>query len=155
MIFGVVSLSILVRGLTVSPLLRWLGIVRGRQERAAYELTRGNLQALYAPLAELDRMSQVHFTNEEVMANLRHGYEQKIELNKAALDELHLEKEHLHTEELQWAHRHLLLVEKDKVMEPFRNGILSQPVYEKLLVDIDSPLFPLESDQTDESTAEP
>ena len=29
MTFGVVMLSILVHGLTMSPLLRWLGIVRG------------------------------------------------------------------------------------------------------------------------------
>jgi CPA1 family monovalent cation:H+ antiporter len=43
MTFGVVILSILVHGLTMSPLLRWLGIVRGRQERADYELTRGKL----------------------------------------------------------------------------------------------------------------
>lgn len=155
MTFGVVILSILVHGVTMSPLLQWLGIVRGRQGRAAYELTRGKLQTAYAALAELDRMAQVHFTNEEVMITLRHEYEQKIERNKAALDELHLEKEHLHTEELQWAHRHLLLVEKDKVMEAFRNGILSQPVHEKLLVDIDAQLLRLESGQPDESIAEP
>jgi NhaP-type Na+/H+ or K+/H+ antiporter len=33
MTFGVVILSILVHGLTISPLLRWLGIVHGQQER--------------------------------------------------------------------------------------------------------------------------
>ena len=33
----------------MSPLLRWLEIVRGRQERAAYEVTRGKLQASNAP----------------------------------------------------------------------------------------------------------
>ena len=154
MTFGVVILSILVHGVTMSPLLQWLGIVRGHQERAAYELTRGKLQAAYAALAELDRMAQVHFTNEKVMITLRHEYENKIELNKAALDELHLEKAHLHTEELQWAHRHLLLVEKDKVMEAFQNGILSQPVHEKLLVDIDAQLLRLESGQPDESSVE-
>ena len=50
MTFGVVILSILVHGLTMSPLLRWLGIVRGHGDRVAYEFTRGKLQAANAAL---------------------------------------------------------------------------------------------------------
>lgn len=63
MTFDVVILSILVHGLTISPLLRWLGIVRGQDELDAYELTRGALQATRAALTEIDRMSRVHFTS--------------------------------------------------------------------------------------------
>ena len=55
MTFGVVILSILVHGLSMSPLLRWLGIVRGHGERAAYELMRGKLQAAHSALEELDQ----------------------------------------------------------------------------------------------------
>ena len=151
MTFGVVILSILVHGLTMSPLLRWLGIVRGHQERAVYELTRGKLQAAHGALEELDRMSHVHFTNSEVLASLRREYEQKIERDSAALDELRLEKQQLHTEELQWARRHLLLVEKGVVIDAFHRGHLSQAVQEKLLADIDAQLLRLESGETDES----
>ena len=151
MTFGVVILSILVHGLTMSPLLRWLGIVRGHQERAAYELTRGKLQAAHAALEEIDRMSHVHFTNPEVLASLRREYEQKVERDSAALDELHLEKQQLHAEELQWARRHLLLVEKGAVIDAFHRGLLSQAVQEKLLADIDAQLLRLESGETDES----
>jgi NhaP-type Na+/H+ or K+/H+ antiporter len=45
MTFGVVILSILFHGLTMSPLLQWLGITRGQHDRAAYELIRGKIQA--------------------------------------------------------------------------------------------------------------
>jgi CPA1 family monovalent cation:H+ antiporter len=151
MTFGVVILSILVHGLTMSPLLRWLGIVRGHQERAVYELTRGKLQAGHAALEEIDRMSHVHFTNPEVLASLRREYEQKVERDSAALDELHLEKQQLHAEELQWARRHLLLVEKGVVIDAFHRGLLSQTVQEKLLADVDAQLLRLESGETDES----
>ena len=99
MTFGVVILSILVHGLTMSPLLRWLGIVRGQQERATYELTRGKLQAAHTALEEIDRMSHVYFSNPEVLASLRREYEQKVERDSAALDELHLEKQQLHAED--------------------------------------------------------
>jgi Na+:H+ antiporter len=151
MTFGVVILSILVHGLTMSPLLRWLGVVRGRHERAAYELTRGKLQAAHAALEEIDQMSHVHFTNPEVLASLRREYEQKVERDSAALDELHLERLQLDAEELVWAHRHLQSVEKRAVIDAFHRGLLSQAVQEKLLADIDRQLLRLESAEPDGS----
>ena len=57
MTFGVVILSILVHGLTMSPLLRWRGIVRGHQEHAAYELARGQ------PLLVRHRLVSCHHSS--------------------------------------------------------------------------------------------
>ena len=57
--------------LTMSRLLLCLGIVRGHQDRGAYEFTRGKLQAAHAALEKLDRMSHDHFTNPEMIASLR------------------------------------------------------------------------------------
>jgi NhaP-type Na+/H+ or K+/H+ antiporter len=48
-------ISILAHGMTVSPLLRWLGIVQGREHREAYEFARGKLQAASTALEELER----------------------------------------------------------------------------------------------------
>jgi hypothetical protein len=84
------------------------------------------MQAAHAALEEIDRMSHVHFTNPEVLASLRREYEQKVERDSAALDELHLERQQLHAEELQWARRHLQLVEKRAVIDAFHRGLLSQ-----------------------------
>lgn len=41
---------------------------------------------------------------------------------------------------------HLLLVEKNRIMEAFHEGRLSQRVYEKLLADIDGRLLTLETE---------
>ena len=150
MTFGIVLLSILVHGLTMSPLLKWLGIVRGHKERADYELTRGKLQAANAALEEIERMSHVHFTHPEVLATLRKEYEQKVEKDREALNELHLASQQLHEEEVQWARRHLLLVEKRVVTDAFHRGVLSQDVQEKLLVDIDAQLLRVETGEANE-----
>ena len=115
-----------------------------------YELTRGKLQAAHAAIEELERMSHVHFTNPEVLAGLRREYEQKVKRDRGALDELHIEGQQLHAEELQYARRHLLLVEKGEVIDAFHRGLLSQTVQEKLLADIDAQLLRLESGETDE-----
>jgi Na+:H+ antiporter len=151
MTFGVVILSILVHGLTMSPLLRWLGIVRGHQERALYEFTRGKLQAANAALQELDRMSHVYFTQPEVLADLRREYERQSEQDRAKLHELHIEQREIHEEEVQWARRHLLLVEKEEIIDAFHQGVLSQAVYEKLLADIDARLLNLESGESNDT----
>ena len=149
MTFGVVILSILVHGLTMSPLLGWLGIVRGRKEHTAYELTRGKLQAANAALQEIGRMSHLYNTNPGVLARLRSEYEQKIERDSAMLDGLHLDREELRGEELQRARRHLQSVEKGAVIDAFQHGLLSQTVQDKLLADIDAELLRLESGETD------
>ena len=94
-------------------------------------------------------MSHVHFTDPEVLASLRREYEQKIERDRTVLNELLIEKRQLHKEELQWARRHLLLVEKGKVIDAFRKGVLSQAVQEKLLADIDTLLLRLETGETE------
>jgi CPA1 family monovalent cation:H+ antiporter len=154
MTFGVVILSILVHGLTMSPLLRGLGIVRGQQERAAYELIRGKLQTAHAALEEIDRMSSVHFTNPDVLASLRCEYEQKVKRDREALDGLRLERKQLHAEEAQMARRHLLLVEKGVATDALHHGVLSQVVQEKLLADIDGRLLHLESAGPDDGSAE-
>jgi CPA1 family monovalent cation:H+ antiporter len=155
MTFGVVILSVLVHGVTMSPLLGWLGIVRPQQAHAAYELTRGRLHAAHAALEEIDRMSRVHFTTPDVLAGLRREYEVKVERDGAALEALHLESQGLHAEEVQGARRHLLLVEKGVVSDAFHQGVLSRPVQEKLLDDVDARLLRLESGETDESVAAP
>ena len=97
-------------------------------------------------------MSHVRFTNTEVLANLRTEYERIVESDNTDLNKLHLEKQQLYVEELQWARRHLLLVEKGVVNDAIHHGDLSQNVQEKLLADIDAKLLRLESGETDEST---
>jgi hypothetical protein len=58
----------------------------------------------------------------------------------------------LAAQESQWARRHLLLTEKNHVLDSFRQGVLEQEIYEKLLADIDARLLRLESGE-EEKTA--
>jgi hypothetical protein len=109
------------------------------------------LHAYHAALEEIGQMPLVHFTDPEVLAGLRREYEQKIEREMASLNELHIDKQQFHKEELLWARRHLLLVEKGKVIDAFRKGVLNQAVQEKLLVAIDTLLLHLETGETESS----
>jgi CPA1 family monovalent cation:H+ antiporter len=154
MTFGVVMISILVHGMTVSPLLRWLGIVKGREHQEEYEFARGKLQAASAALEELERMSHVHFSRDDVRARLKDQYEKRMEEEQKQIGELQLDREGIAAQESQWARRHLLLTEKNYVIDSFRQGVLSQEIYEKLLADIDARLLRLESGEEEKTTVD-
>lgn len=148
--FGVVIISILVHGLTMSPLLKWLGVVSGKRGQADYELLYGKLQATHAALEEIERMARVHFINPAVLASLRDEYQQKVERDSRVLDNLPAARDQRHTEEVQRARRHLLLVERRVIIDAVHNGTLSPAVQEKMLADIDGQLLRLESGEADE-----
>lgn len=154
MTFGVAMLSILVHGMTISPLLQWLGVVKGREQREAYEFARAKLQSAAAALEELQRMSHLHFSRDNVRAHLKQEYEKRIKAEQGRIDRLELDLEAVAAQESQWSRRHLLLTEKNYAIDSFRQGVLNQEVYEKLLADIDARLLRLESGEEEQTTEE-
>ena len=154
MTFGVVMISILLHGMTISPLLRWLGIVKGQVHREAYEFARGKLQAASAALGELGRMSHVRFTGDDVRLRLKEEYEKRIAEEQAQIGKLELDRAAIAAQEAQWARRHLLLTEKNYVIDSFRQGVLDQEIYDKLLADIDARLLRLESGEEERTTVQ-
>lgn len=145
MTFGVVILSILLQGLSMAPLLRRLGMVSLQETLASYEHTRGVLQASGAALAEIDQMARSHFAYGDTLDVLRAEYEKRIKQAREQMNDLHVERSDLHEQELHWLRRHLLLVEKDKLIDAFHEGTLSQESYEHLAADVDARLLRLES----------
>jgi CPA1 family monovalent cation:H+ antiporter len=143
MTFGVVLMSILIQGLTMPPLLRWLGIVKWDEGREAVELARGRLMAAYAGLEALDRMTHGVST---AVPQLREEYQEKIKAIEQDIGEMEPNLEQLMDQEMRWARRHLLLVEKNRIIDAFQEGRLSQQVYEKLLADIDARLLSTETE---------
>jgi Na+:H+ antiporter len=145
MTFGVVLLSILAQGLTMAPLLRSLGIVETQAARLAYDRRRGALRAARVALAELDAMERSHFASPDVLAVLRKDYEARVQEEVEQIRALHLDQSELQDEEVRRARRHLLLVEKQEIIEAFHRGLLTQEAYEDLLAAIDARLARLDA----------
>jgi CPA1 family monovalent cation:H+ antiporter len=144
--FGVVILSILVHGLTMPPLLRLLGFIRGQEESEAVDFARGKLLAAYAGLEALDRLYMGRFRNTTLAKKLRQEYEAIIQDVEAEIKKLPADLENLKAKELRWARYQLLLAEKKRVIEAFHEGRFGKNAYEKLLADIDSRLLQLETE---------
>jgi len=78
----------------------------------------------------------------------------RIDEEQDQIGALELDRAAIAAQESQWARRHLLLTEKNHVIDSFRQGVLNQEVYEKLLADIDVRLLRLVSGEEEKTTVE-
>jgi Na+:H+ antiporter len=143
--FGVVTISILGHGLTMLPLLRWLGIVQAVDERGTYDLLRGELQTAIAGLEELERLERLHSIAPGAVEQLKADYQQRIEHTRGEIGKLTVERDHLQNEEVHRVRRHLLLVEKNRLTDAYQQGLLTPAVHDRILADIDARILDLES----------
>ena len=144
MTFGVVVLSILVQGLTMAPLMRWLGVVQPRVAYEAYERHRGVARAATAALDRLDDLARERSLRADVVAELRAEYEARADRAEAAIEALHLEREDLREEEKRSAERLLLATEKEAIQRDHHQGQVSRDALEELLADVDARLLALD-----------
>ena len=136
--YGVVILSIVLQGSTVSPLLRWLGMGRSQLQRDEFETARGELMASRAALEELEHLSSMQLAGQPFRDALEQEYQVRIADAEERLRALHAESPELPAEELDRARRHLLNVERDYVLDAFRLGAVSEAVRDRLLADVDA-----------------
>lgn len=144
MTFGVVILSIVIQGLSMSRLLRRLRLAGSRAERQDYERERGTLRAKAAALSGLEQLQKEGIVRAEVAESLKQEYRAAVDAAEERIKDLHLQAAELHAEEEHAARRYLLIVEKDAVLSAYHQGHLSQEVLDRLMSDIDARLYELE-----------
>jgi CPA1 family monovalent cation:H+ antiporter len=143
MTFGVALLSILVHGVTMSPLLRLLRIVDPSIDRKDYEIRTARVRAAAAALSELDRMVRMHVAAPEILERLRTEYRHLIEQAEDELRKTTVSGEQLYRQDLYRLRRQLLATERDEVMQAFGQGAIGRRSREQLLADIDARLLNL------------
>ncbi|MGA7615893.1 MAG: cation:proton antiporter [Thermoanaerobaculia bacterium] len=142
--FGVVVLSILVQGLTMSPLLRALGVVTQSELHEEYETRRGRLMAVRAAREQIPRISRELALPAATVDHLQSDYEEQERKSEEQLASLHVEEQQLRDEEIHAARRHLLLVQKEMLIEQFRRGLLGRSSYHSLMASLDARLLAIE-----------
>ncbi len=140
-ISGVVLLSLLVQGLSISWLLHALGFTRVPKIEREYELLRGRTISLKAASYQLEEL----FAKGEVAPQLHEGLRQQLDAQLTALSGsteslLNQHYELKETEYRKVAHA-MLLAERAAVEEGARQGILSEEALEHLLAEIDNKLM--------------
>lgn len=145
--FGVVIISILAQGMTMSPLLRWLGIASGSGTRGAYEIRRARLLATDAALEEIEQLARRRAAPPAVLDVLRDQYRETADEVRNELRQLNVDSEQVRGAELLRVRHQLLLVEKKALIDAYQQGRIGRPAYERQTADVDARLLRLESEE--------
>lgn len=145
MTFGVIVLSILIQGLTMAPLLRWLKLAAGQVESLAYEQERAQVRAKTTALAHVEALIKDGTVDAQLGAALKQEYAQAIADAEQRIKDLHMQASDLSAEEEHAARRQLMLIEKDALLSAYHKGQLSQEALDRLLVDVNTRLQELEA----------
>jgi Na+:H+ antiporter len=155
MTFGVAVLSILIQGVTMSPMLRWLGVVSERADRIAYEVQNGRIQAAAAALGELSRITQSHLAAPELLDSLREEYRHTMTSAEQELRTLAVDSRELSRQDLRRIRLRLLAAERDQVMRAYAQGVIGRTSQERLLADIDARTLGLDAEPEPADGADP
>jgi CPA1 family monovalent cation:H+ antiporter len=145
MTYGVVILSLLVQGLTMSRVLQWCGLTSVQDARVTYDLARGHVSVAEGGLAEIDRMASAHSAAPGLLEALRERYARRRTLWRERLDALHLAEGELRRDEAARAVRHLLYTERSRLTERLHEGLIRRDAYDRLKASIDRRLDSLDA----------
>ena len=134
LVFGTVSISLFLQGLTMKPLLARLGITKVHQGRIHYEQARARAMMAAQALRELERQDaagQIHPTAEGRLSawyrtRRDHGRQEAAAL---AGDSVELER-------LQESALHVLSVEEDALRHAVSEGVISDEAADALFAEV-------------------
>jgi Na+:H+ antiporter len=152
MVFGVVLLSILVQGLSMTSLARRLGVVGGREAMTRYELARARRRLATEVLAEIGTLREGRFVEPRALDAMEEEYRKRASQADAQLEKVELDRDRLLREETTAIRRRLLLSERKQLMEEQERGMMGNTAFNSLLADIDARL--LECDSVEDNDAE-
>lgn len=140
MAFGVVLFTLLVQGLTMGRLVRWLKIVTRGQGQVEYEVRHARLTALRVADARLDRLHAEGLMSTPTWESLKPLVTQDaIGLAEAVRESLAIDPG-LAAEELDTGWRELLRAQRSALQGLQSDGVISEDVFEQLVAELDAQL---------------
>lgn len=151
--FGVVLVSILVQGLTMSPVLKWAGAVKGGRAHDEYTRMRAQLKATREALHALDAA----LADREIQESTYETVKQELAGRQAALETALAElepSESVKASEVARTKSRLLEVERHAIHEAQETGLLDDKAARELLDAITVRSLELEEKKPDEAPPE-
>jgi CPA1 family monovalent cation:H+ antiporter len=133
MTFGVAAFSIVVQGLTMQPLLAWLGL--GRRGEDEYMMLKAQQLSLAAAGMELQALRGDHIVSENAYHQLRGELEERVKEISGELSTLQEDRPTLMDEEVTMARRRLVDAKRGALQRAVINGVIPPRVGEHLLAD--------------------
>lgn len=129
--FGVVAFSIIVQGLTIKPLLRFLGLIGATESE--YERARVRQLALSSACAELGQLRSSHVISAPLYSALRQELDGRLEQVESNLDEMYRKDPSRAEDERRAARMRLGAAERETIQRALRDGLISAPTAAKMI----------------------
>jgi CPA1 family monovalent cation:H+ antiporter len=141
--FGVVAFSLVVQGLTIKPLLAFLGI--GKTEDNDYRISRARHLAVSSARAELNGMLEQGLISAPTHEALRRDLDRRAEEAEARIAEIYAQDESHAADEVRLAKMRLIAAEKSSIEKTLRDSLISARAATKLLEEVNHRLDQLVS----------
>ncbi|MCB9452509.1 MAG: Na+/H+ antiporter [Anaerolineaceae bacterium] len=156
MAFGVVLFTLFVQGMTIGPLVRRLKINAVDAAREEYELRHARLVALQEAEKHLDTLYRKGLVTRYTWENLKPRFSRRTSELANSVRELLRAHPDLASQDLESARRELLRAQRSALMNLKIDGVISDPVYEQLVIEIDTQLHETSlPDLLDDSSEQP
>jgi CPA1 family monovalent cation:H+ antiporter len=144
MTFGVVGFSLIVQGLSIAPLLKFLNIGGKDKDLQKYEYEKGKLIALSSALQELETMRQEALISEHVYKLLLEYQTKDLDKAKNLIEDLE-NNTNVRAYEFKTSLRRLFLKQKDSIQESMKHGIISIQAGDQLISLINKEILHMEN----------
>ncbi len=146
LVFGVVLLTILVQGLSISPLARMLKVLGKDASDQKTEIQRLRIFLARTDLLELKKLEKEGLRDQRALDTLANYIEEEEKDAKEKLQKLdNLESNTFLQGDFVRLYRRILLSRKEKINQARSEGLLNEISAEQLLVDIDARLLEIAS----------
>ncbi|MCR1347099.1 cation:proton antiporter [Acidithiobacillus ferriphilus] len=145
LVFGVVLLTILIQGLSISPVARALGVLSRRHLPADFEMQRMRLTLAQMGVQEIDRLRQEGVLDSQALDALATHYSQESEDAKDRLAKLDIADEDRFRTEFSRLYRQLLTMQKQRLLDARQESLIGHENFERLTADIDAGLLEVET----------
>lgn len=144
MVFGVVLFSLVFQGLSMSKLIKILGVRSVSEEEVLYEEALARKVAVKKAKAELQKLYDTGQISKIVFEELKERYSKEAAILKNEIVESVNKYDVVKTRDRIVANRKLLLIEKNSILDSIQSGLVSEEVGKKILEDINEKLDALE-----------
>lgn len=128
--FSVVLFSLVVQGLTIKPLISFLGINKKEEEYGEYELLLSQLHRYESALKEINDAKGKFYLTKTVTDEYVSKYQQKMEITIAELDELYRRKPELKEKQYETLRKVIFYAEHEAVDKLSKEEIISSETAE-------------------------
>ncbi len=140
MTYGVVLFSLVVQGMSMSALLRRLGITIKSEDEIEYERRHARAMTARAGLRHLQSLSGDGLISAHTWRAIEPMLEQRMDALVGSVQEVISESPELEAEEMETARREMLRAQRSMLSNLRRSGTISEETFDELVTEIDQAL---------------